>query len=76
MNDVFERTVSLLNRENSLDGEIRMIPANMTQQEIANRVGATREMVNHVIVNLISDGFLNRDDKRRLSIVRPLPQSR
>ena len=76
MNDVFERTVSLLNRENVMDGGIRMIPASMTQQEIANRVGATREMINHVIVNLISDGFLARDDKRRLSIVRPLPQSR
>ena len=45
------------------------------QQEIANRVGATREMVNQVVGRLTRDGFLHRDARRRMTIVKPLPRS-
>jgi CRP/FNR family cyclic AMP-dependent transcriptional regulator len=40
---------------------------------MANRVGATREMVNHVMQRLRREGYLARDPQRRTVIVKPLP---
>ena len=74
LTDVFARTVALLEREAVVEEGTRVIPAALTQQEIANRVGATREMINHVVGNLVADGFLVRDGRRRFSITRPLPR--
>ncbi|QDA56769.1 Crp/Fnr family transcriptional regulator [Thermomonas aquatica] len=70
---VFERVVALL-EENASGGDgTRRIPLLLTQQEIANRVGATREMVNHVMQRLRRNGYLARDAQRRTIIVKPLP---
>jgi CRP/FNR family cyclic AMP-dependent transcriptional regulator len=73
LNDVYERTVVLLNRLAIDEGEIRFIPPTLTQQEMADRVGATREMINQVIRELMRGEFLVRDDKRRLVFLKPLP---
>lgn len=73
LNDVYERTTALLNQVAITEGESRVVPASMTQQEIADRIGATREMVNHVIGELMKGGFIKRDDKRRLVFVKNLP---
>lgn len=73
LDGVYERTVSVLNELATQDAQSRYIPAAMTQQEIANRIGASREMVNHVIRDLIRDGFLTRDDEQRLLITKELP---
>lgn len=54
-------------------GEIRRIPSELTQQEIADRIGASRERVHKVIGALIRNGYLHRDEKRRMSIVKALP---
>ena len=70
---VFERVVALLEETASEDGGTRRVPALLTQQEIANRVGATREMVNHVMQRLRRGGYLARDTHRRTVIVKPLP---
>jgi CRP/FNR family cyclic AMP-dependent transcriptional regulator len=69
---VYERTVSVLKELAQPGTPARYIPA-MTQQEIANHVGATREMVNQVIRGLIRDGFLTRDQDQRLLILKELP---
>jgi len=70
---VFERVTALL-EESALDeGDDRRIPPHLTQQEIANRIGATREMVNHVMQRLRREGYIVRDVQRRTLIVRPLP---
>lgn len=74
LNDVFERTVALLEQATQLNNGARLIPAALTQQEIANRVGATREMVNHVIGELTRGGFLERNEKRELVVVKKLPK--
>lgn len=70
---VFERVVALLEETANEDGDTRHVPALLTQQEIANRVGATREMVNHVMQRLLRGGYLARDARRRTIIVKPLP---
>ncbi|KAF1716421.1 hypothetical protein CSC74_11370 [Pseudoxanthomonas yeongjuensis] len=74
LNDVFERTVALLEQAARPNNGVRLIPAALTQQEIANRIGATREMVNHVIGELTRGGFLERNEKRELIITRELPR--
>lgn len=67
MNGVYERTVALLDQVAVREGGLNVIPMAITQQEIANRVGATREMVNFVLRNLIRGGFLEKDKERRLT---------
>jgi CRP/FNR family transcriptional regulator, cyclic AMP receptor protein len=74
LSDVSARTIALLEQNAVVDTGIHMIPLSLTQQEIADRVGATREMINHVIGDLIRGGYLVRDDKRRLRIEKPLPR--
>jgi CRP/FNR family cyclic AMP-dependent transcriptional regulator len=74
LHDVYERTVDLLNKVASTEGDIRVVPTAMTQQEIADRVGATREMINHVFRDLMRGGFLTRDDRRRLVFDKALPR--
>ena len=73
LSDVYQRTVTLLNRVSSTEGDLRIVPKSMTQQEIADRVGATREMINHVMKKLTQDGLLARDETRRLVFNKSLP---
>jgi CRP/FNR family cyclic AMP-dependent transcriptional regulator len=73
LHDVYERTVALLNQTAVNEGQTRVVPSAMTQQGIADRVGATREMINHIIRALMRGGFLIRDEKRRLVFKKSLP---
>ncbi len=50
------------------------IPIPLTQQEIADRIGASREVVSRMLHALTQDGFLNRS-KRRYTIVTSLPEA-
>jgi CRP/FNR family cyclic AMP-dependent transcriptional regulator len=74
LNGVYERAVSLLNELAVEDGCVRSIDQGVTQQEIADRIGATREMVNHIIRDLLRGGFLVRDEQRRLVLAKPFPK--
>ena len=74
MQDVYQRAASLLNDLAVDDGEVRAIDKSITQQEIANRIGATREMVNHVIRELERGGFVVRDRQRRIVLAKDLPK--
>ncbi|HSD17447.1 MAG TPA: Crp/Fnr family transcriptional regulator [Thermomonas sp.] len=74
LDGVLERVAALLELHATPDGDIRRIPSELTQQEIADRIGASREMVHKVLGELVRDGYLQRDEKRRMSIVRPLPR--
>lgn len=74
LSDVFGRTTALLNALAKSEGKWRVVPPTLTQQEIADRVGATREMINHVISDLIKSGHLIRDDRRRLAFSKDLPR--
>lgn len=73
LNDVRGRTAALLNQMAVIEGRTRVVPAALTQQEIGDRVGATREMVNQVIAELIKAGLMTRDQKRRLVFTKDLP---
>ena len=74
LDGVYERTIVLLNQVAVTEGELCFVPPDLTQQEIADRVGATREMVNHVFRELIRGGFLSKDKRRRVLITKELPK--
>lgn len=76
LDDVYERIIALLEEEAVDDQGTRRLPRNLTQQEIANRIGASREMVNHVFRDLVRGGFLAKDAKHGLSIRGYLPKHR
>lgn len=73
LSDVYQRTVTLLNRIALTEGDLRIVPKSITQQDIADRVGATREMINHVMKELTQGGLLARDEERRLVFTKSLP---
>lgn len=65
------RTILRLSRE--VDG-VQVTDA-ITQQEIANMVGASREMVSRVLNNLKQDGYISIKEKR-ITILSTLPHKR
>ncbi len=73
LDNVFVRTVASINDLAMNDGEHRYLPAKVTQKLVASRIGATREMVNHVFRRLMRSGHLVRDVKLGLVIAKPLP---
>lgn len=75
MSSVHKRTVRLLEQLAVAEDGHRVIPKTITQQEIANRVGATREMVNHVVRKLTREGYLAKGEDRRLTILKDLSGS-
>lgn len=71
---VYERTIRLLEETAIADGDVLRIPPGLSQTEIASRIGATREMVNHVMRDLIRGGFIAKHGNKRMSIVKALPR--
>lgn len=75
LSDVYSRLVTLLHqRAEKVDGRM-VVTEQMTQKEIAARVGATREMVNRILVQLRKGGYLAKDGSRRIVILKALPRS-
>lgn len=74
LKDVYERVVVLLDQLAVEKGGVRGIDKSVTQQEIADRIGASREMVNHIFRELTRGGFLTRDGERRMVVARELPR--
>ena len=74
LDDVYERIVALIDEEAILEDGLLYLPRALTQQEIANRIGASREMVNHVLRELKRGGFVAKLPKRGLAIRKNLPK--
>jgi len=72
LSDVYGRLVRLLNAlATSADGRT-VINERLTQQEIAERIGASRDMVSRLMKDLVAGGYLATED-RTLVILRKLP---
>ena len=67
LTDVYGRVARLLTEVSSISGT-RVIER-MTQQEIANRVGASREMISRVMRDLAADGSISLD-KTHITILK------
>jgi CRP/FNR family cyclic AMP-dependent transcriptional regulator len=58
LEDVYSRVVGLLQRLSVPDGEHRVLLQRMTQQDIAERVGSSREMVSRIFKELTVGGYV------------------
>jgi CRP/FNR family cyclic AMP-dependent transcriptional regulator len=74
LDDVYERIVALIEEEAIEEVGTRHLPRMLTQQEIAKRIGASREMVNHVFRDLTRGGFVARNPNQGLAILKDLPK--
>ncbi len=61
--DVYGRTVRLL-LQRSVELDQKRVVDHITQQEIANMVGASREMVSRILKGLRQGGYIELDGKR------------
>jgi CRP/FNR family transcriptional regulator, cyclic AMP receptor protein len=59
LDDVYGRVVGLLQRLAVAEDGQRAVPQRLTQQEIADRVGASREMVSRIFRELTVGGYLS-----------------
>lgn len=75
LQDVYGRMVRLLTELSDQVGAERVVREKLTQQDIADRVGSSREMVNRVMKDLTTGGYVTLRDGRHV-ILRKLPAAR
>ena len=72
LKDVYGRFAKLLNELAVPQDGKRIIPDKISQQEMANRIGASREMINRIIKDLTTGGYISVD-AQRIVIHKQLP---
>ncbi len=58
LEDVYGRVVALLPKVSVPQGAVRVVGQRMTQQDIAEHVGASREMVSRIFKDLVAGGLV------------------
>lgn len=72
LSDVYGRMARLLNTlARPVEGGL-VVPEKLTQQDIADRVGASRDMIGKLMKDLTGGGYLHVED-RTITILRKLP---
>ena len=72
LKSVYGRFSKLLNEMSVPQDGKRVMPEKLSQQELANRVGASREMINRIVKDLTTGGYISVDGQR-IVIHKPLP---
>ena len=75
LQDVYGRMVRVLMELSDPVGDERVVREKLTQQDIAERIGSSREMVNRVMKDLTTGGYIVVRDSRHV-ICRKLPPAR
>jgi CRP/FNR family cyclic AMP-dependent transcriptional regulator len=73
LQDVYGRVVRVLTELSEPEGDQRVVRTRLTQQDIADRVGSSREMVNRVMKELTTGGYVALRDDKQLVILKKLP---
>jgi CRP/FNR family cyclic AMP-dependent transcriptional regulator len=73
LQDVYGRVVRVLMELSEPEGDQRVVRTRLTQQDIADRVGSSREMVNRVMKELTTGGYVALRDDKQLVILKKLP---
>jgi CRP/FNR family transcriptional regulator, cyclic AMP receptor protein len=72
LSDVYGRLVRLLNAlVQDVNGR-SVVPEKLTQQDIADRVGASRDMIGKLMKDLVAGGYLAVED-RTITLLKKLP---
>ncbi len=74
LSNVYERTIQVLQEMSVEENGVMKIDGRPTQQELANMVGASREMVNKIIKELTKGSYIEIEGKT-LTIMKKLPAS-
>ena len=72
LSDVYGRLVRLLNALAVEHDGRQVVQERLTQQDIADRVGASRDMIGKLMKDLVGGGYLVVED-RQITIVKKLP---
>ena len=72
LKNVYERFSKLLMELSLPENGKRILQEKLSQQEMANRIGASREMINRIIKDLTTGGYITIDGPR-IIINKPLP---
>jgi CRP/FNR family cyclic AMP-dependent transcriptional regulator len=73
LQDVYGRVVRVLMELSEPEGERRVVRAKLTQQDIADRVGSSREMVNRIMKELTVGGYVALGTDKQIAILKKLP---
>lgn len=71
LQDVYGRVVELLHTLSEPVGAERVVRHKLTQQDIADRVGSSREMVNRVMKDLSVGGYVTQREGRLVILRKP-----
>ena len=73
LDDVYSRLAKLLQEMAEPDASGRLVvPHKLTQQDLAERVGASREMISRILQQLVKGGYIERQG-RRMVLLKKLP---
>ena len=72
LDDVYGRIARMLRGLAREEDGVQVLPEKLTQQDIAKRVGASREMVSRVLKTLLEGGYIEIRDGR-IALLKPLP---
>ncbi len=72
LHDVYGRITQLLRRLATPEGGVLVVHERLTQQDIADRVGASREMVSRIFKELVTGGYISTQGGR-ISILKKPP---
>ncbi len=73
LEDVYGRIVRLLQDSSESVGEHRVVRERMTQRDVADRVGSSREMVSRIFKDLTAGGYITIDAGRITILKKPPP---
>ncbi|MNG40183.1 DNA-binding transcriptional dual regulator Crp [compost metagenome] len=68
---MYSRVVRVLQDLSDPAGEERLVRRKLTQQDIADRVGSSREMVNRVMKQLATGGYVIQREGRLVIVRKP-----
>jgi CRP/FNR family cyclic AMP-dependent transcriptional regulator len=72
LSDVYGRLVRLLNALATTENGVTGVREKLTQQDIADRVGASRDMIGKLLKDLVAGGYLQVED-RTITFLKKLP---
>ena len=73
LSDVYGRLVKLLLTLAVDRGDGLVVPEKLTQQDIAERIGASRDMISRLLKDLVAGGYLTVQDRTITILKKPPP---
>jgi CRP/FNR family cyclic AMP-dependent transcriptional regulator len=71
--DVYGRVARLFGELARDENGLRVVPGPLSQQKIADRVGASRSMINRILQDLAAGGYIEVS-RERIVLCKPLPK--